>query len=477
MPTTPGSVALTAISQCARGAGRLAVDTARRGHTAAVPLAYNRATGTSESMDAVSDQRAAMGQRDHFIPVRKVDILSALTLDGGLPEESDQDKFRQLCRLLGAIFHYEYFDRLERLRDDYFFFNPDHDGHARFNAATVERAYRSMVGALLEVLHGANFIEISHAEIERAHREDAVIRVKIETPMDDYREVRFFRRGHRRQAIQISEWYGWRKREIEADVYDDVVLMVTMKNETGGATPGKRKSRAPRVRPGAVLLKYFRNIASADLNALFPDVRVVMGLRDKLVLGVPALLGGIPILLKVASTVTVLFLVAGFYLGVSSAVRDDEVTAALAGLSGLIALGGFIVRQWVKFQRQSLLYQKQLADNVYFRNVNNNIGIFDYLIGAAEEQDCKEAFLAYCFLLAPGPGPTKDELDHRVEVWLAHAFGTEIDFECDDAVAKLDRLGLLRRDGERLAVLPLDRALARLDEVWDDFFRYPGAAR
>ena len=39
-----------------------------------------------------------------------------------------------------------------------------------------------------------------------------------------------------------------------------------------------------------------------------------MGLRDKLVLGVPALLGGIPILLKVASTATVLFLVAGFYL-------------------------------------------------------------------------------------------------------------------------------------------------------------------
>ena len=116
-------------------------------------------------------------------------------------------------------------------------------------------------------------------------------------------------------------------------------------------------------------------------------------------LGVPALIGGIPILLKLASTLTVLFLVAGFYLGLSSAVQDDEMAGALAAVSGLIALGGFIVSQWVRFQRQSLLHQKILSDNVYYRNVNNNAGIFDYIIGEAEEQECKEAFLAYYFLL------------------------------------------------------------------------------
>ena len=66
-----------------------------------------------------------------------------------------------------------------------------------------------------------------------------------------------------------------------------------------------------------MLIKYFRNIASADLNALFPNVRVVMSTFDKLLLAVPALAGGIPILLNLWSTVTVLFLVVGFYLGIS----------------------------------------------------------------------------------------------------------------------------------------------------------------
>src|SRR6185312_17552833 len=128
------------------------------------------------------------------------------------------------------------------------------------------------------------------------------------------------------------------------------------------AANGKhRRSRKTKVRPGAVLLKYFRDIARTDLNALFPDVRVVMGLRDRLMLGVPALVGGIPILLKLASTLTVLFVVAGFYLGLHGSVKDADTAGALAAVSGLVALGGFIVRQWVKFQRQSLIYQKILS--------------------------------------------------------------------------------------------------------------------
>ena len=133
-----------------------------------------------------------------------------------------------------------------------------------------------------------------------------------------------------------------------------------------------------------------------------------------------------------------------------------------------------MVRQWMQFQRQSLIYQKILSDNVYYRNVNNNAGIFDYIIGEAEEQECKEAFLAYYFLLAPGDGPTEDALDRRIEDWLKQTFDADIDFECDDALAKLDRLGLLRRDGDRLSVLPLDEALVQLDRIWDNFFPFGG---
>jgi hypothetical protein len=253
-----------------------------------------------------------------------------------------------------------------------------------------------------------------------------------------------------------------------------VVLFVALKPDALDAQRPRRTLRR-RTRPGSVLIKYFRHIASSDLNALFPNVRVVMSLWDKLFLGVPAIAGSIPILLNLASTVTVLFLVIGFYLGVSAAVEDDQFKGAFAAMSGLVALGGFVMRQWMKYQRQSLMYQKQLSDNIYFRNINNNAGIFDYIIGAAEEQECKEAFLAYYFLQQ---GPlTQSELDCRVEAWLKDAFEVDTDFEVDDALAKLDRLGLLWRDGERIAALAPQDALARLDAVWDNYFQYSTTAK
>ena len=157
--------------------------------------------------------------------------------------------------------------------------------------------------------------------------------------------------------------------------------------------------------------------------------------------------------------------------------QEDQLKTALGALSGLVALGGFIARQWVKYQRQSLKYQKELTDNVYYRNINNNAGIFDYIIGAAEEQECKEAFLAYYFLGTASPAPTQDELDQRIESWLKETFAVDIDFEVDDALRKLDRLGLLKRDGGRLSVPPPDEALERLDSHWDNYFQFNVAPR
>jgi len=415
------------------------------------------------------------GERDHFIPARKIDVLDAVIADGALANDADREKFRLLCKLLGAIYHYEYFDRLEKLRNDYFYFSPELDAvHPRADAAAVERAYRELVDTLKGVLHNANFIEIPHDEINQAHREHALVQVPVVAPRDNYREVLFFRRGQHRETIEIPEWFGWRVRKAEVDVYDDVVLLVAIRSD---AKSRKRHTRHVKLRPGSVLLKYFRDIARTDLNALFPDVRVVMGLKDQLWLGVPAIVGGIPILLKLAATITVLFVVAGFYLGMGGSAGESDMAGALAALTGLVALGGFIARQWTKFQRQTLIYQKILSENVYFRNVNNNAGIFDYIIGEAEEQECKEAFLAYYFLLAPGGESTEAALDARVEAWLRKALNADIDFECADALAKLDRLGLLQRNGEKLSVLPLDEALHRLDRIWDNFFPYDGARK
>ena len=196
-----------------------------------------------------------------------------------------------------------------------------------------------------------------------------------------------------------------------------------------------------------------------------------MSLSDHFTLGVPAIVGGVPILIKLASTMTVLFVVAGFYLGLTGTIGDSDTERALAALSGLFALGAFLLRQWGNFHRQSLIHQKQLTDNIYYRNVNNNSGIFNYLIGEAEEQDWKEALLAYYGLLTAAQSLAREALGARIEQLLARAFGISADFKIDDALARLQRLDLLAESDGRFSVLPLPAALAQLDKEWAQLCR------
>jgi predicted transcriptional regulator YdeE len=138
---------------------------------------------------------------------------------------------------------------------------------------------------------------------------------------------------------------------------------------------------------------------------------------------------------------------------------------------GIVALGGFATGLWVKYQRRSLKYHMELADNIYYRNINNNAGIFDYLIGTAEDQECKQALLTYHFIRKAAESPTIGEVATRVETWLSKSFKVKLDFEIADALKTLDRFGLVRREAERLFVMPLDQAIAQLREVWDNFFK------
>jgi len=419
-------------------------------------------------------ETAAPPPRDRVIPLRKSDIIEGLIAEGRL-DEAGHARFRQLSRMLAAILHYEYLEELDRLREVYFYFDPEVDPLEFGSAKDMEAAYRGLSEEFVRVLTEANFIEIAHDEIMRAFAERARVRVKIKAPVEDYRDVRMFRRGQHTETIEVRFWFGLRRRPLEIVVYDDVVLMVATRTDdtppadTGKALPNARRS-GQKVRSGAVLFKYFRHIARADLKALFPNVRVMMSLSDHLTLGVPAIVGGIPILIKLASTVTVLFLVAGFYLGLTGTIGDNDTERALAALSGLFALGAFMLRQWGNFHRQSLIHQKQLTDNIYYRNVNNNSGIFNYIIGEAEEQDWKEALLAYYGLLTAAAPLTREALGARIAELLARLFDVSTSFEIDDALARLRRLDLLGETDGRFSVLPLAEALARLDKEWAEFF-------
>src|SRR5262249_3450465 len=172
--------------------------------------------------------------------------------------------------------------------------------------------------------------------------------------------------------------------------------------------------------------------------------RVVMSNFDKAFLGVPAIAGGIPILFKLYATISVLFLVAGIFFSGFGLGAGGEMKKCKAPLLGRLGAPGVGVRQWLKYQHQTLKYHMELTENMYFRNVSNNAGIFDYLIAAAEDQECKEAVLAYHFIHKAEPAPMAGEIAARIEAWIAKNFEVNLDFKVADAIETLNRFGLVR---------------------------------
>jgi Protein of unknown function (DUF3754) len=423
---------------------------------------------TTVRVSDLAERRA----HDQFIPVRKEDLLSALVKQGDLADPVERELFLRFARTLRTICHYEYSETLDRLRNDYYYFSPEVAGHAAADRAKSDYAYDDLIRSLDKILKDANFEELPHKDVTVAHRKRTVP-VEVKAEHDDFREVRFYKRGRHVEQFEVSEWLGVRRREVEIEVFDDIVLVVAMKTQAEiGSRRELRILKRRKIIPGSVLLKYFRNIACGDLYALFPNARVVMSNFDKAFLGVPAIAGGIPILIKLYATISVLFLVAGIYFGGSGSVADDDMKTALAALLGIVALGGFAVRQWLKYQHQTLKYHMELTENIYYRNVNNNAGIFDYLIATAEDQETKEAALAYHFIRKAEVAPTATEIAGRIETWLAENFAVNVDFKIADALDTLDRFGLVGRDGERLFVPPLEPAITQLHQVWNNFFKH-----
>ncbi len=222
-----------------------------------------------------------------------------------------------------------------------------------------------------------------------------------------------------------------------------------------------------------MIIKLFQDVPRADLEMLFPNARVRMRTIDKLLIGVPAVVSGIIMVVTklVAALLPVLLLLA-FWFGL----RREPVELSQGQLvtlgAGLAALGGFLVRQFGKFKNRKIQFMKSLSDNLYFRNLDNDAGVFNHLLDAAEEEEVKEAVLAYHFLRTAEGALTADELDRRIEDWFSRRWEAEFDFEVADGVRKLRRLRLIDDTEGGLSAVALEEAARRLDETWDDLFVY-----
>lgn len=397
-----------------------------------------------------------------FIPYRRRDIVEMCLQDNRLAAEAEN--FRQLGYMLDQIFHFEFHQVIEALKNAYAELDPDSD--TRNPGIDEQDASPSFVQLLDGLLEKANYERVTEADLNQALTESSLFKIRLHVDFDDFSEVSLFARGQSTRQETLPTWFGLRSKSIEFINYDRVVVYIRIRDDYEHDKQDFASCRA-----GATLLKLFRNVPRADLEMLFPNTRVRMRLLDKLLIGIPALVsGGVVLTTKLGASLVLLGSLVGYWLGVSSQPAELNQAGIMVLLAGVFALGGYLWKQFSNFKNRKLRFMQALTQNLYFKNLDNNAGVFHRLANDAEEEESKEAILAYYFLLTAEKSLGKAALDKAIENWFETRWNCAIDFEIDDALQKLLTLGLVKEDDGRFSAIPIAEGIRLLDQRWDNYF-------
>jgi hypothetical protein len=376
-----------------------------------------------------------------FIPFRRSDIV-ALCRAGLARDEVKVSQFDVAKEQIEQYFQSDFHQIKQQLKDAYAPLDPDADTRMLEGLHGEERP-SSLVETLAGVLERANYEKVTDKALQRALKSSSLFQVRLFVDLNDFEEVLLYTRGASKRQETLRELFGLWRREVRFTNYDRVLLYIRLKADVDSErTLGD-------CQPGSTILRLFQNVPEADLEMLFPNIRIGMRLLDKLMIGVPALIsGGVVMTTKMGATVLLLGSLLGFWLGTSSEPVALDKAALIALGASIAALAGYLWKQYSNFRNRKLKYTQALTENLYFKLLDNNTGAIFRILDDAEESECKESLLAYYFLLLNDRPMMATELDAAVESWMAEELSCKLDFEIDDALAKLLKLELATNDGE-----------------------------
>ncbi len=389
--------------------------------------------------------------REKFIPVRAADLIRRLSARITLTA-SDRERFQQLCRLLMATFHYEYHDKLKELKESYAPFDPDADTLLPKSLTPVEQQRRAdeLFERLGWLLERANFERLTPGDIKQALNAASDWGLQLSVNLDMFDRLEVYARGDIVSSKTCRRWRNlYRPRLVEVPIFQRLVVIFRLQSyhTIDGHLDGQ-----------SVHLKIFKNIPKMDLEMLLPGSRVRMSLVDRSKILLPTVSGVAMTGWKLLQGAMVVA-VTGFY-------------GMLTYLGLIAATLGYGVKSFFGYLRTQQKYQLSLTRNLYYQNLDNNAGVLFRLLDEAEEQECREAILAYFFLWHTATEAwSSARLDAEIEAFLASETQASVDFEVGDALEKLKRLGLVEGD-DLMRAVPIDAALERLDRTWDNLFSF-----
>ena len=403
---------------------------------------------------------------EQYIPYDKEVILEKQIALNAFSEE-EKGKFEKLFEILEHYFHYQGFNLIQKIKRNYAAFDPDklEEERLKYNGKSDLSIFKS---SLHQVLERGNYNEIDQTILNEAIENADLVGLKLKINFDDFKEYSVYARGYHTTTEKVKRFFFWEK-EVELEYYDYVVIYINYKDAVHFEKHKGSFENLP-FTPGCSIIKLFKKVPKNDLETIFPNAVPKMSLKDKLLLWVPGLAGGISLLsAKVIPALVTMYAAykSGEVLNIS-----NSKASLIQGLIALGILGAYLFRQYNNYVSKKIKFSKMLTDSLYFKNIGNNSGVFPILIDTSEEEELKETILAYAFLSQSKEPLTAEELDTQIENWFKTELQIQLDFDVEDVLNKLKNIGLGSEINGKWTVLSLDQALVRVDELWDGIFDY-----
>lgn len=389
---------------------------------------------------------------DQFIPLRRSELVDILCASPEVAAD-DRERLRLFCRLLVGLSLCEHNRLLERLKVDYALFDPDADVKAltRREPEDRERQLADLFALFATVMERARYRRLTRDDITPMLHTHTDWGVMVDVDFHIFERLVIFARGdavERRRIRKLRNRY--REQEVDVPIWQRLVMILKLR---------QHPQLAPHINTEKVYLQLFKNIPKLDMTMLLPGARVRMSRVDRSRIGLP--------------------LVSGLGVAVYN-IAQDIIDVAMKWLAhpsmfmwglatGAISYGSKSYWNYLTMRQR---YHLNLTQVLYFQNLDTNTGVLHRVLDEAQEQECRESLLAYflLWLKAPADGMPREALREAVHNFLAQRAELHVEFEIDESLADLDRMGLLEKTAAGFRVLPLRPALELLENAWKSYF-------
>ncbi|PON35509.1 hypothetical protein PanWU01x14_335980 [Parasponia andersonii] len=173
-----------------------------------------------------------------------------------------------------------------------------------------------------------------------------------------------------------------------------------------------------------IYVKHFKDIPMADLEIVLPEKKnPSLTPMDWVKFLVSAAIG----LVTVISSISI---------------PTADIRVIFAVLSAVIC---YCVKTYFSFQKNLVTYQSLITQSVYDKQLDSGRGTLLHLCDEVIQQEVKEVIISF-FILRESGKSTRQDLDGRCEELIKEEFGESCNFDVDDAVQKLEKLGIVCRD-------------------------------